>query len=102
MAPCTWRTRAPSARRWRATAPSDHDATVVAYSRDHGKTWTNEQVGQNYDFPYNADVANETLTGENFRINSYPQLTVDPVTQHLYVTWADDRNGPVQLQRACR
>jgi hypothetical protein len=65
----------------------------VAYSRDHGKTWTNEQVGQNYDYPYNADVANETLTGENFRINSYPQLTVDPVTQHLYVTWSDDRNG---------
>lgn len=72
---------------------SDHDATVIASSRDHGKTWTNEIVGQNYDFPYNADVANETLTGENFRINSYPQLTVDPVTQHLYVTWADDRNG---------
>ncbi|HWG23411.1 sialidase family protein [Actinospica sp.] len=72
---------------------SDHDATVIAYSRDHGKTWTNEQVGQNYDFPYNPDVANDTLTGENFRINSYPQLTVDPLTQHLYVTWADDRNG---------
>ncbi|HTJ66961.1 MAG TPA: sialidase family protein [Actinospica sp.] len=72
---------------------SDHDETVVAYSRDHGKTWTSEQVGQNYDYPYNADVANNTLTGENFRINSYPQLTVDPVTQHLYVTWSDDRNG---------
>ena len=72
---------------------SDHDATVVAYSRDHGKTWTTETVGQNYDFPLNTDTGSETLTGENFRINSYPQLTVDPVTQHLYVTWADDRNG---------
>ena len=72
---------------------SDHDATVIAYSRDHGKTWTTEIVGQNYDYPYNTDVANETLTGENFRINSFPQLTVDPVTQHLYVTWSDDRNG---------
>jgi len=73
--------------------PTDHDETVVAVSHDHGKTWTNELVGQNYDYPYNADVANETLTGENFRINSYPQLTVDPVTQHLYVTWSDDRYG---------
>ncbi len=72
---------------------SDHDATVVAYSCDHGKTWTNEIVGQNYDYPFNSDVANETLTGENFRINSYPQLTVDPLTQHLYVTWSDDRTG---------
>jgi hypothetical protein len=72
---------------------SDHDETVVAYSRDHGKTWTSEQVGQNYDYPFNADTGTNTLTGENFRINSYPQLAVDPVTQHLYVTWADDRNG---------
>ncbi|MBR7830112.1 exo-alpha-sialidase [Actinospica sp. MGRD01-02] len=72
---------------------SDHDETVVAVSHNHGKTWANEMVGANYDYPYNADVQNETLTGENFRINSYPQLTVDPVTQRLYVTWSDDRNG---------
>ncbi|MBR7838755.1 exo-alpha-sialidase [Actinospica durhamensis] len=75
------------------TGASDHDETVVATSRDHGKTWTNALVGQNYDYPYNADVQNEALTGENFRLNSYPQLAVDPVTQHLYVVWSDDRNG---------
>jgi len=75
------------------TDPTDHDETVVAVSRDHGKTWTNELVGQDYDYPYNADVGSNVLTAENFRINSYPQLTVDPVTQHLYVTWSDDRYG---------
>jgi hypothetical protein len=75
------------------TGAADHDETVVATSRDHGRTWTNALVGENYDYPYNADVANETLTGENFRINSYPQLTIDPVTRRLYVVWSDDRNG---------
>jgi len=75
------------------TDASDHDETVVAASHDHGKTWTNALVGPNYDYPYNADVADDTLTGENFRINSYPQLTIDPVTQRLYVVWSDDRDG---------
>jgi hypothetical protein len=46
-----------------------------------------------FDFPNNADVGRETLTGENFRINSFPQMTIDPVTDALYVTWADDRTG---------
>lgn len=75
------------------TGASDHDETVVATSHDHGKTWTNALIGQNYDYPLNEDVGSDTLTGENFRINSYPQLTIDPVTQHLYVVWSDDRNG---------
>lgn len=75
------------------TGVSDHDETVVATSRDHGKTWTNALVGQNYDFPFNQDIQDDALTGENFRINSYPQLAVDPVTQHLYVVWSDDRDG---------
>jgi hypothetical protein len=50
-------------------------------------------VGLDFDFPVNDDVANNALTGENFRINSFPQLTYDRVTDHLWVTWADDRNG---------
>ena len=33
------------------------------------------------------------MTGENFRINSFPQLTLDPWTDLLLVTWSDDRNG---------
>lgn len=73
--------------------PTDHDVTVVAKSTDHGNTFARSIVGTNYDFPFNEEVGNLTLTGENFRINSYPQLTVDPVTSQLLVTWADDRNG---------
>jgi hypothetical protein len=73
--------------------PTDHDAVIIATSRDGGRTFTNREVAYDYDFPYNADVGRETLTGENFRINSFPQLTIDPVTDTLYATWSDDRNG---------
>jgi hypothetical protein len=73
--------------------PTDMDATIVASSSDGGRTFTNTVVGQNFDFPNNADVGRETLTGENFRINSFPQLSADLWTGALVVTWADDRNG---------
>jgi hypothetical protein len=73
--------------------PTDHDAVVVAESDDGGQTFHNQEVATDFDFPFNADVGRDTLTGENFRINSFPQLTIDPVTGSLYATWADDRNG---------
>jgi hypothetical protein len=66
--------------------PTDHDATVISTSRDGGRTFRHTEIDINYDFP-------ETLTGENFRINSYPQLAVDRITDRLWVTWADDRHG---------
>jgi hypothetical protein len=66
--------------------PGDRDATVVATSKDRGATFTQAIVDTNYDFP-------STLTGENFRLNSYPQLTVDSVDGHVAVVWSDDRNG---------
>jgi hypothetical protein len=73
--------------------PADHDATVVATSRDGGRSFTTTEVALNFGFPRNPDVGRATLTGENFRINSYPQLTVDRLTGRLWMTWADDRNG---------
>jgi hypothetical protein len=73
--------------------PADHDAVVVATSRDGGRTFRHSEVALDFDFPVDEDVANNALTGENFRVNSFPQLTYDRVTDHLWVTWADDRNG---------
>ncbi|GAA0917038.1 sialidase family protein [Virgisporangium aurantiacum] len=67
-------------------APEDHDAVVVATSRDGGRTFRNEEVALDFDFP-------ETLTGENFRLNSYPLMAYDWLTDRLWITWADDRNG---------
>lgn len=73
--------------------PTDHDAVIMAKSTDGGQTFKNVEVAVDYDFPYNPDVGRSTLTDENFRINSFPQFDIDPVTGRLWVTWADDRNG---------
>jgi hypothetical protein len=72
---------------------NDRDVTVVATSRDRGHTFSKAVVDTNYDFPFNEALGTETLTGENFRINSYPQLAYDPVFDSLAVTWNDDRHG---------
>ena len=69
------------------------DYTVVATSTDRGRTFTKSAVDVNYNFPFDPDTGSLGLTGENFRVNSYPQLGYDPVLDRLYLTWADDRNG---------
>ena len=73
--------------------PTDRDVTVVATSRDHGATFSRRIDDTDYDFPTDEDLGTETLTGENFRINSYPQLAYAPVTARLAVPWSDDRHG---------
>jgi hypothetical protein len=73
--------------------PTDHDAVVIATSNDGGRTFANQEIAFDFDFPYNPDTLRSTLTGENFRVNSFPQLTRDPATDALFVTWADDRDG---------
>lgn len=65
---------------------NDHDAVVVATSKDGGRTFRNQEVASDFDFP-------ATLTGENFRLNSFPQMVYDRLTDKLWITWADDRNG---------
>jgi hypothetical protein len=73
--------------------PDDRDVTQMATSRDRGRTFRRVVVDTNFDFPLNEDAGTPTLTGQNFRINSYPQLTYDSRTRRLVVTWNDDRNG---------
>ena len=80
--------------------PTDHDATIVARSTDGGATFTNTEIGVNYDFPPNQDVGRSTLTGENFRNNSFPMAAIDRNSGRLYVTWADDRNGAYSITGA--
>jgi hypothetical protein len=74
-------------------SPNDHDAVVVATSHNHGQTFTNKEVALDFDFPQNEDAGTATLTGLNFRINSFPQMAYDRLTGKLWITWADDRNG---------
>jgi hypothetical protein len=71
----------------------DHDAVAVATSHNGGQTFKNVEVGLDFDFPTNEDVGSQTLTGLNFRLNSFPQLAYDRLADHLWITWADDRNG---------
>jgi hypothetical protein len=73
--------------------PADHDAIVMAKSTNGGQTFINTEVAIDYDFPFNDDIGAQSLTGENFRINSFPSFAIDRVTGRLYITWADDRNG---------
>ena len=73
--------------------PDDRDAVVVATSTDRGRTFRHSIVDTDFDFPTDEDTGSAGLTGENFRINSFPQLGYDPVADRLWVTWADDRNG---------
>jgi hypothetical protein len=66
---------------------------VVAKADRGAHNFTRSIVDTNYDFPFNSDLGTLALTGENFRINSYPQLAYDSVRNKLAITWNDDRNG---------
>jgi len=71
------------------------DATVIARSTDDGQTFTNTEVGRVYDdFDcYPTFGGSQTLTGEHFRLNSYPAFSIDPTNGHLAIAWADDRGA---------
>jgi hypothetical protein len=71
----------------------DRDSVVVSTSRNGGRSFRHAEIDLNFDFPTNPQVGRATLTGENFRINSFPLAAYDPVTDTVWLTWADDRNG---------
>jgi hypothetical protein len=78
----------------------DHDAVVVSTSRNGGATFTHTEVDVNFNFPFNPVVGRSTLTGQNFRINSFPLASYDPITDRVWLTWADDRNGQYRADGA--
>ena len=73
------------------------DQTVVARSTDGGMTFTNTEVGRVYDdigcYPKNVAQGRARLSDEQFRINSFPSLAIDPTTGGLAIVWADDQNN---------
>jgi hypothetical protein len=73
------------------------DQIVVARSTDGGHTFTNVEVGRAYDdvgcYPLNVAQGRQRLSFEQFRINSFPSLAIDPTTGGLAVAWSDDQNN---------
>lgn len=73
------------------------DQIVVARSTDGGLTFTNTEIGRVYDdpgcYPLNVAQGRARLSFEQFRINSFPSLAIDPTTGDLAVAWADDQNN---------
>jgi hypothetical protein len=71
------------------------DAIIVARSTNGGRTFANTEVARAYDdfncYPINVAQGRQTLSGEQFRVNSFPNMAIDPTTGQLAITWADDQ-----------
>ena len=75
------------------------DAMMVARSTDKGTTFTQIKLGRVFDdldcYPIQLPGAQDrqTLSYEQFRINSYPSFAVDPSTGHFALVWADNEGS---------
>lgn len=73
------------------------DQIVLARSTDGGKTFTNIELGRVYDdvgcYPVNVSQGRARLSFEQFRLNSFPSLAIDPTTGGLAIAWADDQGN---------
>jgi hypothetical protein len=74
------------------------DQIVLARSTDGGRTFTNRELGRVYDdvgcYPLNVSQGRARLSFEQFRINSFPSLAIDPTTGQMAIAWADDQLNP--------
>jgi len=81
---------------WESDQEFDSQYLVVR-SRDGGRTWSRPRFvvgledGTN-DYPINVD-GRQTLTGQQFRVNSAGNIDADPRTGKLYLVFADNRAG---------
>ena len=87
---------------YEASDPTTNYATdemVVASSTDHGTTFTQHHIARVFDdldcYPIQLPGAQDrqTLSFEQFRINSYPSFAIDPSTGRLAITWADNEGN---------
>ena len=76
-----------------------HDALIVARSTDGGTSFTNTEVARVFDdadcYPLQQPGAQgrQTLSYEQFRINSYPSMAIDPSTGNIAIAWADNQGA---------
>jgi len=75
------------------------DQLVIARSTDGGTTFVNKQIARVFDdsdcYPIQLPGAQgrQTLSFEQFRINSYPSVAIDPTNGHLAIVWADNEGS---------
>lgn len=73
------------------------DQVVLAQSTDRGRTFTTKELGRVYDdvgcYPLNQSQGRARLSFEQFRLNSFPSLAIDPSTGAMAIAWADDQNN---------
>ncbi len=71
------------------------DAMVLARSTDDGKTFVTKELARVYDdldcYPIYA--GRQTLSDMHFRLNSYPSMSVDPVSGVISLAWADQQGS---------
>lgn len=73
------------------------DAAVVARSTDGGATFSNTEVARVYDdldcYPTQVGAqGRQTLSFEQFRINSFPNIALDRSNDSIAIAWADNRD----------
>ena len=82
-----------------SSATSTNDELIMAQSRNGGATFTNTEVTRIYDdascYPTQlpGGQGRATLTNEQFRLNSFPTMAIDPTTGKVAVVWADNRGS---------
>ena len=82
-----------------SSATSANDELIVAQSRNGGASFTNTEVSRIYDdascYPTQlpGGQGRATLTNEQFRLNSFPTMAIDPTTGKVAVVWADNRGS---------
>ena len=71
------------------------DAMVIARSTDDGMTFQTKELARVYDDNdcYPIFAGRQTLSDMHFRLNSYPSMSVDPVTGEISVAWTDQQGS---------
>ncbi len=71
------------------------DALVLAHSTGKAHEFATAELARVYDDPdcYPVSGGRQVLSGQHFRINSFPSMSVDPRTGQVAITWADDQGA---------
>ena len=68
---------------------------ALARSTDDGRSFTTLELARVYDDLdcYPVYAGRQTLTDMHFRLNSYPAMSVDPITGEIAIAWADNQGS---------